>query len=117
MVSNLTCNGRFDEYQFLTGNTATYPETNEQDALMYEALGFVGEAGEVANKLKKVLRGDKSIDEVREGVLDEIGDSLWYAARLARRLGTDLGVIADRNLNKLNDRSMRNVIKGDGDNR
>lgn len=110
----ISCNGRFDEYQFLTSNTAAYPEEN---ALLYEALGFVGEAGEVANKLKKVLRGDKSVEDVREAVLDEIGDTLWYAARLCRTLGTDLGVVADHNLNKLNDRANRGVIKGDGDKR
>jgi NTP pyrophosphatase (non-canonical NTP hydrolase) len=109
-----SCNGRFDEYQALTGNTASYPQEN---ALLYEALGFVGEAGEVANKLKKVLRGDKTVDQVRESVLDEIGDTLWYAARLCRTLGTDLGVVADNNLSKLKDRQERDVIKGDGDKR
>jgi NTP pyrophosphatase (non-canonical NTP hydrolase) len=107
-------NGRFDEYQYHTGSTAIYPE---EKALEYLALGAVGEAGEVAGKIKKIIRGDKKLEEVREAILDEVGDVLWYLARMCKELDSDLGVVADSNLRKLASRQSRNVIKGDGDTR
>jgi NTP pyrophosphatase (non-canonical NTP hydrolase) len=85
----------------------------------YPALGLVGEAGEIANKLKKVIRDNSGIlsDDVRESVSDEIGDVLWYAAQLATEMGADLNTIAQRNIDKLASRKERGVIAGSGDNR
>lgn len=85
----------------------------------YPALGLVGEAGEIANKLKKVIRDKSGVlsDEVRESVSDELGDVLWYVAQLATEMGTDLDTIAQRNIDKLSSRKERGVIAGSGDNR
>jgi NTP pyrophosphatase (non-canonical NTP hydrolase) len=78
-----------------------------------------GEAGEIANKTKKVLRDDNGvISEKKKNELGaEIGDCLWYIAALCNDLGLNLGDIAQENLNKLNDRKNRGVIKGSGDTR
>lgn len=85
----------------------------------YPALGLVGEAGEIANKLKKVIRDKSGVlsDGVRESVSDELGDVLWYVAQLATEMGTDLDTIAQRNIDKLASRKERGVITGSGDNR
>lgn len=111
-----------DEYQAKTRNTASYPEafSGSPDAINYTVVGLVGEAGEIANKWKKILRGDTSLFksfEIEENIEDEIGDVLWYAARLAEELGTTLDVIATRNLAKLELRLKDGTIKGNGDNR
>jgi len=105
----------FKEYQKLTQRTAVYPKDN---AIAYALLGLSGEVGEVANKYKKVLRGDKPLnDEFRETVSHEIGDVLWYIARLAEELDLSLETIAINNIDKLERRLLNNTIKGDGDNR
>ena len=110
----------FNEYQAKAIQTAVYPEkgTNSKLALAYTSLGLGNEAGEVQGKLKKFLRGDFDLDqEKRLAILDEIGDVLWYCASVAEELGFNLGVAADRNIQKLEDRNKRGVIKGDGDTR
>ena len=111
----------FDDYQQLTATTAIYPEagSGSAQALAYVALGLVGEAGEVANKVKKVLRdsnGEVS-DEVREALVGELGDVMWYLARLATELQTSSGNVAQENLNKLLSRKERGVLGGSGDQR
>lgn len=107
----------FNEYQARASKTAVYPSTA---SILYPAMGLAGEAGEVCNKIKKVVRGDK-IDttdhEWRTKVGDEMGDVLWYLAALASDLDLNLSKIAGRNLDKLDDRMKRNKIAGDGDNR
>lgn len=106
-------------YQEATEDTARYPEAGEGSvaAIVYTTLGLAGEAGEIPNKVKKIIRDDDGFltDEKRQAILDEIGDVLWYAARLASELGSRLGDVADRNLDKLNDRAGRGVIQGSGD--
>jgi len=77
-------------------------------------MGLVGEAGEVAEKRKKMLRGD---DVTVDDVADELGDVLWYLSVLADELGTSLDDVATDNLDKLDDRSDRDVIRGSGDER
>lgn len=109
-----------DEYQGKTRDTANYPEaqTGSVLALTYVGLGL-GEAGEVQGKIKKVLRDDGGIvtEEKRAAIVGELGDVLWYVARLADELGLDLSEIATRNLDKLSSRKERGVIGGSGDNR
>lgn len=100
----------FSQYQAQAKTTAIFPQDK---ALEYLTLGLVGEAGEVANKIKKVLRDGRSTD----GILDECSDILWYLAMLVDELGGDLGEVADANLRKLADRQERNVLGGSGDNR
>jgi NTP pyrophosphatase (non-canonical NTP hydrolase) len=78
-----------------------------------------GEAGEVADKVKKVLRDREGRfdDAVRDDLRLELGDVLWYVAQLATELELDLEDIAAANLEKLASRAARNVIGGSGDRR
>lgn len=83
------------------------------------ALGLTGEAGEVADKIKKVYRdncGSITTDKKNE-IAKELGDVLWYLTRLGASLGYSLQQIADMNLLKLAERQSRNAIHGSGDNR
>jgi NTP pyrophosphatase (non-canonical NTP hydrolase) len=101
----------FDYYQNAASDTAIY-KTEHQ--VLYPALGLAAEEGEVANKVKKILR-DGKFD--REGIADEIGDCLWYIAALCRDLNVDMGEVAKNNLDKLQDRKKRGTLKGNGDKR
>ncbi len=101
----------FEEYQIEAEKTAIYPKEHE---IVYPALGLAGEAGEVANKVKKMLR-DGTFN--RDDVAGEIGDCLWYIASLCRDLNFDMGYIARCNLDKLHSRMERGTIKGSGDKR
>lgn len=107
----------FNTYQQKARETAIYPNMGSE--FTYPALGLVGEAGEIANKLKKVIRDNDGVltDKVRESVGDEIGDCLWYIAQLATEMGYDLDTLAQNNVNKLASRKERGVIAGSGDNR
>lgn len=100
-----------DHYQEKTRETAVYPENQ---ALTYVALGLNGEAGEVAEKVKKQIRDDA--DKTGD-LLDELGDVLWYLARVADELDADLSDVAEANLDKLFDRDRRGQLHGEGDNR
>lgn len=83
----------------------------------YPLLGYVGEVAELANKFKKVIRGDRDLDEFIDLSFDEQGDCLYYAAQLAEQTGFELHDVAKANNKKLSGRMERGVIKGDGDNR
>ena len=106
-----------NEYQTKSKETAFYPDAGNN--YVYPTLGLAGEAGEVADKVKKVLR-DKSgifgIEEKKQLKL-ELGDVLWYLAQLSTELGFDLNDVALENINKLSSRSKRGKISGSGDNR
>lgn len=102
----------FDEYQSFVASMKAYPE---QYAIIYPALGLCGESGEIAEKVKKFLRGDRELD--REGLLKELGDPLWYITSMAADLGYTLQDVVNANETKLTSRKERGVIKGDGDNR
>ena len=98
-------------YQNQAAKTAIY---KSEHAVIYPALGLAAEAGEVANKVKKILR-DGKFD--RKAIADEVGDCLWYIAALCRDLNVDMSDLAQGNLEKLQDRKSRGVLGGNGDNR
>tara|TARA_Y100000004_G_C8754707_1_gene343962 strand:- start:175 stop:555 length:381 start_codon:yes stop_codon:yes gene_type:complete len=100
-----------DKYQQQAATTAIY---GHQHAVIYPALGLAAEAGEVANKVKKIMR-DGELD--REGIADEIGDCLWYIAALCRDLNIDMETVAYDNLEKLHSRQKRGTLRGNGDKR
>ena len=105
-----------DMYQQVAKTTAIYPR---EQAIIYPTLGLTGEAGEVANKVKKIIRdGSNKIDDrmVAE-IKSEIGDCLWYIAVLADDIGCKLSDIANINLIKLANRKEKGTIHGSGDNR
>ena len=107
----------FDLYQDVAESTAVYPDKG--DNLYYPALGLAGEAGEVCEKIKKIMRDHKghfTEDNVEE-ISKELGDVLWYVAMLAVEFNIALSSVAEDNLAKLQDRINRGVIKGSGDNR
>lgn len=105
-----------NEYQVQASKTAIYPK---QYSIMYPSLGLCAEAGEVANKVKKIYRDDGGVlsDIARETIASEVSDCLWYLACLASDLGYDLSDLAEANLAKLKDRMERGVIHGSGDTR
>jgi NTP pyrophosphatase (non-canonical NTP hydrolase) len=107
-----------NEYQQWTLSTAIYPDSGKGTigALAYCTLGLTGEAGEVADKVKKLLR-DGDTPEARTKVLQELSDVCWYLARVADELGMDLEELFDYNRQKLESRKERGVLGGNGDNR
>ena len=110
-MNNMTLN----EYQKKAMETAIYPMP-----IIYPSLGLAGEAGEVADKVKKVIRdkeSDFSSNETRHAIAEEIGDVLWYCATLSHDLGYSLEDIASMNYQKLKSRKERGKLHGSGDNR
>lgn len=99
----------FEEYQTEAKETALYPRRLEN--LEYPTLGLAGEAGEVANVVKKVQRdfGGVITPEIREKLKDELGDVLWYVSACADELGLTLNEIAEFNVEKLAARHKRNL--------
>lgn len=104
----------FEEYS----TNACKTQLANSQSIDYLLLGLLGEAGELANKYKKVIRGDKQLSpEMLSDMQKELGDCLWYIDRLAEALGANLEVIAENNIVKLGLRKKNNTIMGDGDNR
>jgi NTP pyrophosphatase (non-canonical NTP hydrolase) len=103
---------KFNEYQEWVKTMKVYPE---QHKIVYPAFGICGESGEVAEKVKKWLRGDKELDKAE--LAKEASDILWYIASLADDLGYTLQDVVDMNIEKLSSRKERGVLKGSGDNR
>jgi len=105
-----------DMYQKVALTTAIYPR---EQAIIYPTLGLTGEAGEVANKVKKIIRdGSDSKDEkLVSEIKSEIGDCLWYIAVLANDFNIKLSDIASANIEKLATRKSKGTIHGSGDNR
>jgi len=91
----------FEEYQTAASRTALYPR--RMSNLEYPTLGLAGEAGEVANIVKKIQRDHGGIlnDEIRGKLKDELGDVLWYISACADELGITLTQIAEYNVEKL----------------
>ncbi len=111
----------FNEYQIEARKTAIYPNMNIGNslALAYLGLGLTGEAGECAEKIKKLIRDKNGVvtEEFRDNLILEISDCLWYMSNLCSELNVSLETIALKNLAKLKDRAERNMLKGSGDNR
>jgi NTP pyrophosphatase (non-canonical NTP hydrolase) len=109
------------EYQVWTRKTAKYPKDSVEfkPSMAYLVMGLSGEAGEVANKYKKIIRDKYGImnEEDSDQILDELGDVLWYIARIVDELGFNVEDVAEKNYNKLESRLERGVIGGSGDNR
>jgi len=102
----------FLTYQTGASRTAIYPQNVK---IIYPALGLAGEAGEVANQVKKILRDNAGslTEDRRAKIIDELGDVLWYAAALASDLGVSLEEVAAQNLAKLAKRAEDGTIQGD----
>ena len=99
-------------YQNQAIKTAIYPDEYK---IVYPALGLAGEAGEVADKVKKIIRDGKT--DSHHDIALELGDVLWYVASLAHDLGYTMQSIAEMNVNKLQKRSRENKLQGSGDHR
>ena len=89
--------------------------TKGNERLVENTLGLVGEAGEVAEKVKKVIRDKGNLNQAE--LVKELGDVLFYVAALANHIDSDLKTVAVNNLAKLHDRKKRNKLQGSGDNR
>jgi len=107
----------FEEYQKKSRVTAKYPDAGKN--FIYPTLGLAGESGEVAEKIKKVIRDKGGVvdAETKELIQKELGDVLWYVSQLATELELSLDDVAEKNIEKLYDRLERDKIKGSGDNR
>jgi len=110
----------FDQYQEATeqtayGRTTTDGDVDRDEALLFLTTALNGETGELSEKIKKSVREDDA--SYLSDAPAEIGDILWYLARLAAVLDTDLETIADDNVAKLLDRDERDRIFGEGDHR
>jgi NTP pyrophosphatase (non-canonical NTP hydrolase) len=103
------------DYQRAARATAQYPGVG--DNIVYPTLGLAGEAGEVAEKVKKLIRDDAGVlsDERRAALAGELGDVLWYVAQVATEAGLELEAIGIANLEKLRSRKARGVLSGSGD--
>lgn len=107
----------FEEYQRMSRKTAMYPDKDHN--FVYPVLGLTGEAGEVAEKIKKVIRDDNGVmsDEKKREIAKELGDVLWYVSQIATELGLELENVATLNIVKLYARLEKGMISGSGDNR
>ncbi len=108
----------FSEYQRRAILTRAYPSLSPIIDIFYAALGL-GEAGEVQNKVSKIVRDDggKLTEERKKAIGKELGDLQWYIADLADHLGLSLEDIAEDNLKMLQERKAQGKLHGDGDNR
>lgn len=92
---------------------------DKDDNYVYPTLGLVGESGEIAEKIKKVLRDNGGVvdEKAKTEIAKELGDVLWYVSQLSTEIGLSLEDIVASNIDKLASRKERGVIHGDGDNR
>lgn len=107
-----------DEYQKEALVTALTADDKFKD-LLHWVLGIGGEAGEITEKMKKIIRDKDGVldDEDREAFIKELGDVLWYLAVLADHLGYTFEEVGKRNIQKLRSRQSRDVLRGSGDER
>ena len=102
-----------NEYQKKVATFAVYPSETKG---YYLSLGLAGEVGEFCNKVKKLLRGDE-LYGLRKALFDELGDICWYLAEICNWFGFSLSDVMRGNIEKLEDRKLRDAIKGSGDDR
>ena len=107
----------FQEYQKLSRETAIYP--NRDKNFIYPTLGLAGEAGEVAEIIKRIIRDEEGLIDkrIKSELLKELGDVLWYLSQLATEFNISLDEIAAKNIEKLKDRKERGALHGKGNNR
>ena len=112
---------KFNEYQDKAAKYDLAEASNDLKSVGFieKVLGLVGEAGETADKIKKILRDKDGVvsDEDRELIVKELGDTLWYIASISRYLEVPLSEVASRNIDKLESRYQRNKLHGEGDER
>ena len=89
--------------------------TKREERLVENTLGLVGEAGEVAEKVKKLIRDESRF--TKEDIIKELGDVMFYVTALANYYGSDLREVIEENVSKLDGREARGTLKGNGDNR
>lgn len=108
-----------NDYQKLATEFAIYPGKGTFLGIVYTTLKMNGEAGEIAEKIGKIMRDEQSIisPERQHDIKLELGDVLWYIAACAKELGYTLEQIANANIEKLASRSARGKLSGSGDNR
>ena len=130
-MQKATLHTGFNNYQNQAKEYAIYPYAYFNDLIngghvvarqlkaVYPALGLCGEAGEVSEKIKKIIRdkNGKYTEEDAVEISKELGDVLWYVSELASCFGLKLEDIANENINKLKSRKDRDVLSGSGDNR
>ena len=114
----------FDEYQKLAMRTDVLGDGTATDnvlepAFIAKILGLPGEAGEVTEKFKKIIRdkGGTLTEEDKKDIAKELGDVLWYVAAISSYMGVKMNQIADTNISKLAGRKVKGTLKGKGDNR
>lgn len=111
----------FDEYQKKASKYDLAQATSDlkDPGFVEKVLGLTGEAGETADKIKKLIRDKDGIvsSEDKELVTKELGDTLWYIASIARYLDVPLSKVASDNIDKLESRHQRNKLHGTGDER
>ncbi len=111
----------FDKYQKKAAEFDLFETTADlsEPGFLEKVLGLVGEAGEAADKVKKILRdkGGRASEEDKAEIVKELGDVLWYVANVARSLGVSLSEVAEGNIEKLSSRKKRGKLTGSGDNR
>ena len=102
------------QYQEWTITTSIYPGAGEHgfNEALYLTLGLTSEAGEVAGKVKKIIRGD-TVEP--ESLVSEMSDVLWYLTRMCDNLGFNLEDLADYNYKKLEARKNANALQGNGE--
>ncbi len=107
-----------DEYQKQALTTVIKSDSEFRD-LLHWVLGINGESGEIAEKVKKIIRdkGGRVSEQDKTDMAKEVGDVLWYLAVFAHHLGVPLETVAQQNLDKLKSRQARGVLGGSGDNR
>jgi NTP pyrophosphatase (non-canonical NTP hydrolase) len=113
----------FDEYQKIAITTELMERNADLNAgdpaFVAKVLGLVGEAGETAEKFKKIIRDRGGIisSDDKKDIVKELGDVLWYISALADYLGVSLEEVASENLQKVLSRKARGKSHGSGDNR
>jgi len=108
----------FKEYQEKAITTLIINKNTPMELFARLVLGLAGESGEIAEKAKKLLRGDGHTTlKFKKEIKKECGDLLWYLTNLIDFLGLDLEEIAKENITKLASRKKRDKIRGKGDNR